>query len=100
MKAVLAEQTADLPDVLLAKKVAANYIIPLHGYGHFCGFLSLEKVALHPQTARTIIFFEPNHISPFPSAFGGYPSFIFYVYALDQEAPDYHTWLDDILSIL
>lgn len=100
MKAALAEQNPTLPDILPAKKVAANYIIPLHGYGRFCGFSGLDKVAQHPQTTKTIIFFEPNHISPPPPAFGGYPGFIFSVHASDQEAHDYHKWLDDTLSIL
>lgn len=100
MNAALAEQNPDLPDILPAKKVAANYIIPLHGYGRFSGFLGLDKVAQHPQTARTIIFFETNHISPPPPAFGGYPGFIFSVHASDQEAHDYHKWLDDTLSII
>ncbi|WP_375694502.1 acetyl-CoA carboxylase biotin carboxylase subunit family protein [Bartonella sp. AC158YNML] len=100
MKAALAEQNLDLPDVLPAKKVAANYIIPLHGYGRFSGFLGLDKVVQHPQTSRTIIFFETDHISPPPPAFGGYPGFIFSVHASNEEARNYHKWLDDTLSII
>ncbi|WP_375606679.1 acetyl-CoA carboxylase biotin carboxylase subunit family protein [Bartonella sp. AC142YNZD] len=100
MNAALAEQNLDLPDVLPAKKVAANYIIPLHGYGRFSGFLGLDKVVQHPQTSRTIIFFETDHISPPPPAFGGYPGFIFSVHASNKEACNYHKWLDDTLSII
>ncbi|WP_375703430.1 acetyl-CoA carboxylase biotin carboxylase subunit family protein [Bartonella sp. AD13SXNS] len=100
MKAALAEQNLDLPDVLPAKKVAANYIIPLHGDGRFSGFLGLDKVVQHPQTSRTIIFFETDHISPPPPAFGGYPGFIFSVHASNEEARNYHKWLDDTLSII
>ncbi|WP_375667808.1 MULTISPECIES: acetyl-CoA carboxylase biotin carboxylase subunit family protein [unclassified Bartonella] len=100
MNAALAEQTPDLPDILPAEKVAANYIIPLRGHGRFSGFLGLDKVAQHPQTARTIIFFETNHISPPPPAFGGYPGFIFSVHNSNEEARNYHKWLDDTLSII
>ncbi|WP_375678029.1 acetyl-CoA carboxylase biotin carboxylase subunit family protein [Bartonella sp. AP72JLCBS] len=100
MNAALAEQTPDLPDILPAEKVAANYIIPLCGHGRFSGFSGLDKVAQHPQTARTIIFFETNHISPPPPAFGGYPGFIFSVHNSNEEARNYHKWLDDTLSII
>ncbi|MGF7157900.1 biotin carboxylase [Bartonella heixiaziensis] len=100
MNAALAEQNLDLPDLLPAEKVAANYIIPLRGYGRFSGFSGLDKVAQNPLTARTIIFFETDHISPPPPAFGGYPGFIFSVHASNEEACDYHKWLDDTLSII
>ncbi|WP_375673455.1 acetyl-CoA carboxylase biotin carboxylase subunit family protein [Bartonella sp. TS82HLJMH] len=100
MNAALAEKNLDLPDILPAKKVAANYIIPLHGYGRFSEFSGLDKVAQHPQTARTIIFFETNHISLPPPAFGGYPGFIFSVHNSNEEAHNYHKWLDDTLSII
>ncbi|WP_175868295.1 ATP-grasp domain-containing protein [Bartonella gabonensis] len=86
MKAALAEPTPNLPDILPAEKVVANYIIPLHGYGLFCGFSGLDKVTQHPQTTRTIIFFETDHFSPPPPAFGGYPGFIFSIHASNQEA--------------
>ncbi|WP_208434323.1 ATP-grasp domain-containing protein [Bartonella taylorii] len=100
MNAALAEQNLELPDVLPAEKVAANYIIPLRGHGRFSGFSGLDKVVQHPLTTRTIIFFEIDHISPPPPAFGGYPGFIFSVHASNEEARDYHKWLDDTLSII
>ncbi|WP_375647578.1 acetyl-CoA carboxylase biotin carboxylase subunit family protein [Bartonella sp. CR84HXZ] len=100
MNAALAEQNLDLPDILPAEKVAANYIIPLRGHGRFSGFSGLDKVAQHPLTARTIIFFETDHISPPPPAFGGYPGFIFSVHDSNEEARNYHKWLDDTLSII
>ncbi|MCZ2158594.1 ATP-grasp domain-containing protein [Bartonella sp. 220] len=100
MNAALAEKNSDLPEVLPADKVAANYIIPLRGHGQFSGFSGLNKVEQHPLTARTIIFFETNHISPPPPAFGGYPGFIFSVHASNEEARDYHKWLDETLKII
>ncbi|WP_455465528.1 hypothetical protein [Bartonella sp. B39] len=100
MNAALAEQSLELPDVLPAEKVAANYIIPLRGHGRFSEFSGLDKVAQNPLTARIIIFFETDHISPPPPAYSGYPGFIFSVYTSNEEVRDYHKWLDETFSII
>ena len=89
--------TSPLPDVLPVRKVSANYIIPLRGEGRFCGFIGMEAVRQHPETARVLTFFEPGHIVPPPPAFGGYPGFIFSVHPTQAAARSYHRWLDDTL---
>lgn len=100
MHAALGVPTPSLPEVLPTNKVAANYIIPLRGYGRFSGFSGLDKVEQHPETARVVTFFEAGHLAPPPPAFGGYPGFIFSVHASDETAHAYHQWLDETLSII
>ncbi|EGH19480.1 hypothetical protein Pgy4_41564, partial [Pseudomonas savastanoi pv. glycinea str. race 4] len=34
------------------------------GDGRFSGFLGLNKVEQHPETARVVTFFKAGHISP------------------------------------
>ncbi|EGH18231.1 hypothetical protein Pgy4_35298, partial [Pseudomonas savastanoi pv. glycinea str. race 4] len=65
----------------------------------FSGFLGLNKVEQHPETARVVTFFKAGHISPPPPAFGGYPGFIFSVHSCEEAANAYHQWLDDTLSV-
>ncbi len=89
--------TSPLPDALPVRKVSANYIIPLRGEGRFCGFIGMDAVRQHPETARVLTFFEPGHIVPPPPAFGGYPGFIFSVHPTQAAARSYHRWLDDTL---
>ena len=89
--------TSPLPDALPVRKVSANYIIPLRGEGRFCGFIGMDAVRQHPETARVLAFFEPGHIVPPPPAFGGYPGFIFSVHPTQAAARSYHRWLDDTL---
>ena len=89
--------TSPLPDVLPVRKVSANYIIPSRGEGRFCGFIGMDAVRQHPETARVLTFFEPGHIVPPPPAFGGYPGFIFSVHPTRAAARSYHRWLDDTL---
>lgn len=95
----LGQPTESLPAVLPTPNVAANYIIPLNGNGHFQGFSGLDAVERHADTARTVIFFEPRHFSPAPPAFGGYPGFIFSVHATSEDAAAYHAFLDETLRI-
>lgn len=89
--------TSPLPDALPVRKVSANYIIPLRGEGRFCGFIGMDAVRQHPETARVLTFFEPGHIVPPAPAFGGYPGFIFSVHPTQAAARSYHRWLDDTL---
>jgi len=99
MQAALGLPTPALPPALTARKVAANYIIPLHGHGRFAGFCGMEAVAAHPQTARVIPFFSPGHVVPPPPAFGGYPGFVFSTHHSLHDATAYHQWLDASLGI-
>ena len=89
--------TSPLPDALPVRKVSANYIIPLRGEGRFCGFIGMDAVRQHPETARVLTFFEPGHVVPPPPAFGGYPGFIFSVHPSQAAAQAYHRWLDETL---
>ena len=89
--------TSPLPDALPVRKVSANYIIPLRGEGRFCGFIGMDAVRQHPETARVLTFFESGHVVPPPPAFGGYPGFIFSVHPTQAAARSYHRWLDDTL---
>lgn len=100
MRAALGLPTPSLPPVLTARKVAANYIIPLRGAGRFQGFAGLEQVKRHRASARVITFFEAGHVAPPPPAFGGYPGFIFSVHDSDEAARDYHAWLDQVLWVV
>ncbi len=90
----------ELPELRpVARRVAADWIMPVTGSGEYAGLAGADEVRRHPDTRLLLELMSAGTVVPAWPRWVGYPAFVLSSHASYEDCRAYHAWLEDTLRI-